>query len=235
MTAPLSPQTRQELLEELENLADPAYKEFNDKLLPGVSTAYGIRLPQLRQLAKRLLRGTPVEYLNNLPPQTFEETMLRGIVIGGLKLSWAEKRPYVEEFLPRIDNWAVCDTFCGGLKPRSPSDALEMWEFLKPFYTSTMEYEARFAAVMQLSHFVDQEHLDEGLALLTTVRHPGYYAKMAVAWALSIWYVKFPEETRSLLERRVLDPWVQNKAIQKVRESLRVSREEKDALLRYKM
>ena len=109
-----------------------------------------------------------------------------------------------------------------------------MWEFLNPLYTSTMEYEVRFAAVMQLSHFVDQEHLDEGLALLTTVGHPGYYAKMAVAWALSIWYVKFPEETRSL-ERRVLDPWVQNKAIQKVRESLRVSREEKDVLLRYKM
>lgn len=235
MTGPLSPESRRELLEELESLADPAYKEFNDKLLPGVSTAYGIRLPQLRQLAKRLLRGAPVEYLRRLPPRTFEETMLRGMVIGGLKLSWEEKRPYVEEFLPHIDNWAVCDSFCGGLKPRSPSDALMMWEFLKPLYTSTMEYEARFAAVMQLSHFVDREHLQEGFALLTAASHPGYYARMAVAWALSVWYVKFPKETRTLLEERILEPWVQNKAIQKVRESLRVSREEKDALLALKM
>lgn len=235
MTGTFSPRSRQELLRELESLADPVYKEFNDKLLPGVSTAYGIRLPQLRQLAKGLLHGAPVEYLDALPPQTFEETMLRGMVIGGLKLPWEKKRPYVEEFLPRIDNWAVCDSFCGGLKPRSPSDALGMWEFLVPLYASPLEYEARFAAVMQLSHFVDREHLEQGLTLLTAVGNPGYYAKMAAAWALSVWYVKFPEETRLLLQRRILDPWVQNKAIQKVRESLRVSREEKDALLHFKL
>lgn len=225
-----SPSNREELVRELERLADPAYKAFNEKTVPGVTTAYGIRLPQLRQLAKSLLRGSPRDYLDRLPPETFEETMLRGIVIGGLKLSWKEKRPYVEEFLPRIDNWEVCDAFCGGLKPRCPEDAQELWEFLKPYYPSHREYFARFGTVVQLSHFVDQEHLSEGLALLEQVRHPGYYAKMGVAWALSNWYVKFPEETRALLERKVLDPWVQNKAIQKVRESFRVSREEKDAL-----
>ncbi|MGI6254103.1 MAG: DNA alkylation repair protein [Acutalibacter sp.] len=231
----LTPASREELVRELESLADPAYKEFNDKLLPGVDTAYGIRLPQLRQLSKRILRGAPQEYLDHLPPRTFEETMLRGMIIAGLKVPWEEKRAYVEEFLPRIDNWAVCDTFCGGLSPRSQEDAEKIWQFLLPFYPSDREYFARFAAVMQLAHFVDSSHLEEGLGLLEQTRHPGYYAKMGVAWALSVWYVKFPSETKALLERRVLDPWVQNKAIQKVRESLRVSREEKDALTDLKL
>ena len=90
-------------------------------------------------------------------------------------------------------------------------------------------------AVMQLSHFVDAAHLEEGLGLLGQVRHPGYYAKMAVAWALSVWFVKFPQETESLLAQRAFDPWVQNKAIQKVRESRRVSKEDKDRLLSYKL
>ena len=110
-----------------------------------------------------------------------------------------------------------------------------MWEFLKPLYASDEEYKARFAAVMQLSHFVDAVHLEEGLGLLGQVRHPGYYAKMAVAWALSVWFVKFPQETESLLAQRAFDPWVQNKAIQKVRESRRVSKEDKDRLLSYKL
>ena len=233
--APFSPQDCAALRRELESLADPAYKAFNESLLPGVETAYGIRLPQMRQVAKTLLRQDPAGFLEHFQPNCYEETQLRGLVIGGMKLPWEEKCPLVEDFLPRIDNWAVCDTFCGSLKPRSPQDVPLMWEFLKPLYASDEEYKARFAAVMQLSHFVDAAHLEEGLGLLGQVRHPGYYAKMAVAWALSVWFVKFPQETESLLAQRAFDPWVQNKAIQKVRESRRVSKEDKDRLLSYKL
>ena len=235
MMAPFSPQDCAALRRELESLADPAYKAFNESLLPGVETAYGIRLPQMRQVAKTLLRQDPVGFLEHFQPNCYEETQLRGLVIGGMKLPWEEKCPLVEDFLPRIDNWAVCDTFCGSLKPRSPQDVPLMWEFLKPLYASDEEYKARFAAVMQLSHFVDAVHLEEGLGLLGQVRHPGYYAKMAVAWALSVWFVKFPQETESLLAQRAFEPWVQNKAIQKVRESRRVSKEDKDRLLSYKL
>ena len=235
MMAPFSPQDCAALRRELESLADPAYKAFNESLLPGVETAYGIRLPQMRQVAKTLLRQDPVGFLEHFQPNCYEETQLRGLVIGGMKLPWEEKCPLVEDFLPRIDNWAVCDTFCGSLKPRSPQDVPLMWEFLKPLYASDEEYKARFAAVMQLSHFVDAVHLEEGLGLLGQVRHPGYYAKMAVAWALSVWFVKFPQETESLLAQRAFDPWIQNKAIQKVRESRRVSKEDKDRLLSYKL
>ena len=235
MMAPFSPQDCAALRRELESLADPAYKAFNESLLPGVETAYGIRLPQMRQVAKTLLRQDPAGFLEHFQPNCYEETQLRGLVIGGMKLPWEEKRPLVEDFLPRIDNWAVCDTFCGSLKPRSPQDVPLMWEFLKPLYASDEEYKARFAAVMQLSHFVDAVHLEEGLGLLGQVRHPGYYAKMAVAWALSVWFVKFPQETESLLAQRAFEPWVQNKAIQKVRESRRVSKEDKDRLLSYKL
>lgn len=235
MMAPFSPQDCAALRRELESLADPAYKAFNESLLPGMETAYGIRLPQMRQVAKALLRQDPVGFLEHFQPNCYEETQLRGLVIGGMKLPWEEKCPLVEDFLPRIDNWAVCDTFCGSLKPRSPQDVPLMWEFLKPLYASEEEYKARFAAVMQLSHFVDAAHLEEGLGLLGQVRHPGYYAKMAVAWALSVWFVKFPQETESLLAQRAFEPWVQNKAIQKVRESRRVSKEDKDRLLSYKL
>lgn len=161
--------------------------------------------------------------------------MVRGLVAAGLKLPWEEKRPWVEDFLPRVDNWAVCDSFCNSLAPRFPGDGAALWDFLRPLYPDSREYYARVACVVQLSHFVDSEHLEEGLSLLQQVKHPGYYAKMAAAWALSEWYVKFPQAVGQLLAQQTLEPWVQNKAIQKVRESRRVSKAEKDALLRYKL
>lgn len=223
-----------ELRRELEQLADPGYKTFHEGLIPGSSMTYGVRLPALRALAQRVLQGDPLDFLQNSRPASYEETMVRGLVVAGLQLPWEEKRPWVEDFLPRIDNWALCDTFCNSLKPRFPGDEAELWAFARPLYSSVQEYEARFAVVLQLSRFVKEEHLEEGLFLLQQVQHPGYYAKMGVAWALSVWYVSFPQEVEALLAQRTLEPWVQNKTIQKIRESRRVRPEEKEALLRYK-
>lgn len=223
-----------ELRRELEQLADPGYKTFHEGLIPGSSMTYGVRLPALRALAQRVLQGDPLDFLQNSRPASYEETMVRGLVVAGLQLPWEEKRPWVEDFLPRIDNWALCDAFCNSLKPRFPGDEAELWAFARPLYSSVQEYEARFAVVLQLSHFVKEEHLEEGLFLLQQVQHPGYYAKMGVAWALSVWYVSFPQEVEALLAQRTLEPWVQNKTIQKIRESRRVRPEEKEALLRYK-
>ena len=173
----------EELRQELEKLADPGYKTFHEGLIPGASMSYGVRLPDMRALAQKVLRGDPVSFLKGTHPASYEETMVRGLVVAGLKLPWEEKRPWVEDFLPRVDNWAVCDSFCNSLAPRFPGDGAALWDFLRPLYPDSQEYYARVACVVQLSHFVDSEHLEEGLSLLQQVKHPGYYAKMAAAWA----------------------------------------------------
>lgn len=171
----------EELRQELEKLADPGYKTFHEGLIPGASMSYGVRLPDMRALAQKVLRGDPVSFLKGTHPASYEETMVRGLVVAGLKLPWEEKRPWVEDFLPRVDNWAVCDSFCNSLAPRFPGDGAALWDFLRPLYPDSREYYARVACVVQLSHFVDSEHLEEGLSLLQQVKHPGYYAKMAAA------------------------------------------------------
>ena len=132
MSAPFTSQEYQALLQELESLADPQYKAFHEGLIPGVSMAWGVRLPALRGLAKKLLRGDPVGFLEKTQPGSYEETLLRGLVIGGLNLPWEGKRPWVEDFLPRIDNWAVCDTFCNSLKPALRRTGGECGRFSAP-------------------------------------------------------------------------------------------------------
>lgn len=207
------------LREQLSQMADPGYRNFIMPLMPGVSDVVGVRLPQLRRLAREIARGDWRTYLGEENGGCFEERMLRGMVIGCLRCSSAEKLEHVARFVPQIDNWAVCDSFCWTLRrnEREP-----MWRFIQPYFHSPAEYDVRFAAVMALRNFIDGEHLEALLATFDGIRHEGYYARMAVAWAVSVAFVKFPDRTLEWLRGCLLDDWTCNKSIQKIVESLRV-------------
>lgn len=225
----------QAVLREFEALADEKYKKFNESLIPGTETAYGVRTPAVRAIAKRILRQDAPGFLAVSRPGSYEETMLRGIVMAGMKLDLEQKLPLVEGFLPLIDNWAVCDSFCGSFSLKKPEERERMWQFLRPLFSEEREFTARFAAVMLLGHYVTEDYVDEGLSLLESMKQEAYYIQMAVAWAVSVCYVKFPQRTLPLLRRQTLPKFTQNKSIQKIRESYRVPREDKDMLLAYKV
>ena len=112
----------------------------------------------------------------------------------------------------------------------------EYWfTFLQPYLESENEFEVRFAVVSMLDHFVNDTYLERLFQAFDSIKHEGYYVKMAVAWAVSICYIKYPEATWEYLERKSLDDFTHNKTIQKIRESYRISKEEKDRLLELKV
>lgn len=208
------------LREQLTQMADPRYRAFVTPLMPGVAHVIGVRLPLLRRIAREIARGAWREYLAADDDRYFEERMLRGMVIGAVRCPADEKLEYVARFVPKIDNWAVCDSFCWRLlsDERAP-----MWAFIRPYFRSAAEYDVRFAAVMALSNYVDAEHLDELLSLLGGVRHEGYYARMGVAWAVSVCVAKCPDRTMRWLQAACpLDDWTYNKTLRKAVESYRV-------------
>lgn len=222
----------------LYELAEEKYREFNQKLLPGVEHVLGVRLPLLRKLAKETAKGDFRAYLSEAQKKIsrdsiHEEIMVQGLVIGYAKMEREEYRKYLDEFAPKITNWSVCDSCVSGFKFMR-TDPDYWFEYLKTYRASKEEFELRFMIVAMMDHFVDEEHIDEILAICNELRHDRYYVKMAVAWALQVCYVKFPEKTRWLLENNSMDDFTYNKAIQKIRESYQVSREEKDELGRMK-
>lgn len=230
-----TPEDYAAVLEEFSRLGDPKYKAFNESLIPGTATAYGVRVPAMRAIAKRVVKQGPEDFLALSRPDSYEEIMLRGMVIAGMKLPIREKLPLIEGFLPLIDNWAVCDTFSGDIKLRTPEDKALMWDFIDPLFQDPREFCARFALVMFLGHFVDPGYIERGLARIESLTQDQYYVQMAAAWAVSVCYVKFPAETMPLLQRRTLPKFTQNKSVQKIRESYRVPREDKDMLLQYRL
>ena len=139
----------------------------------------------------------------------------------------------LKEFVPKIDSWAVCDTTCSNLKITKKYQK-EMWDFLENYIKSNKEFEIRFAVVMYLNYYLTDEYIDKVLERIDKITSKDYYAQMAIAWMLSFAYIKQKDKTIEYIKNNNLDKFTQNKAIQKICESYRVSKEEKDNLKKYK-
>lgn len=229
---------REKINKELLKLKDDKYKEFSINLLPGVSkkSVIGIRIPLLRKIAAETIKEPWWEnFLQEDENLLFEEKMIQGMIIGLVKTEPEKKLTLIEMFLPRIDNWSICDSFCSGLKFAGEEKNQEkVWKFIEPLFSDKKEYKVRFASVMALNYYLKPEYLEEVLFHYDAVSHEGYYAKMAVAWGISVAYVKDPETTREFLKNNSLDKFTQNKSIQKIRESFRVEKADKELLKDFK-
>lgn len=215
---------RQELL----SLQDKKYKDFHSSLCPGTNNIIGVRVPVLRNYAKKLSKQENFKnYISFDKTVYYEEVMLQGMLIGFIKnTDIKEVLEVIKNFIPKIDNWAVCDIFCAGLKAVNKNKDT-FWSFIQKYLKSKKEFELRFALVIILDYFIDDKHIKDALNIFDNIKHDGYYVKMAIAWAISVAFVKFPETTMMYLKNNNLDDWTYNKALQKICESLRVSKETK--------
>lgn len=218
-----------DIRKELFSLAEADFKAFNQRINPGVEGILGVRTPTLRKLAKRIATAGWREYLETARYDYFEEKLLAALVIGYADAPTDELLEQVRAFLPHIDGWAVCDTFCVSLKAATQHQA-QFYTFLRPYLQSPNEFDVRFAIVMLLFHYIDDSYIDELFPLFDAVSHEGYYVKMAVAWAVSMCYVQYPCQTTRYLESNQLDDFTHNKSIQKIIESRQVDATAKTAL-----
>ena len=155
--------------------------------------------------------------------------MLCGMVTSLAKCEFEEKLDYVEKFIPCINNWAVCDIVCGDLKDVKKNRG-RMFQFIQPYLFSGQEYEVRFAVVILMQYFICDGYITQVLKIYDDIEHSGYYVKMAVAWGISICFVKYRNITLEYLYTCNLDVFTYNKSIQKMIESFRVSDADKQML-----
>ena len=218
-----------EIKQQLFDLSDEKYKIFHSNLCPGTKNILGVRLPLLRKIAKDLSKSDYESYLNDNNHEYYEEIMIEGLIIGYIKVDNNVRFDYIRNFIPKIDNWAICDSFCNNLKFTN-KNMKDVWNFILPYSLSETEFDIRFAVVMMLNFYIVEDYIDDVLNILDNINHEGYYVKMAVAWALSYAYIKFPKKTLNYLANNNLDKFTYNKSLQKIIESNRVSKEEKDLI-----
>ena len=212
---------------ELISNQDLKYAHFSSKLLPGINNILGVRLPILRKLAKNILKNDWQEFLKFNDNNFFELIMLEGMVVSGLKIEFQEHIKYIEEFIPKINSWSVCDSFCSGLKIIN-SHKKEFKKFIEPYFSSDMEYFLRFPYVILLNYYMDD--IDYVLEKIKIFDKDKYYAKMAVAWCLSYCFIADYSKTKKFILKNKIHSWVLNKGITKAIESLKISKFQKEEL-----
>ncbi len=207
---------------------DPSYKEFHKKLIPTIdeSTILGVRSPNAHAIAKKYANTKEGdEFLLSLPHKYYDENIVHAFMLGNLHIPRCELWKKIKEFLPYVDNWAVCDGLACHLK-----DFFKDKKNAFPLVLSCLDgdtYTIRFGLVCLLNYYIDEKYIDELLKACTSIKSEEYYINMALAWLVSFMLIKEYEKALPLLLDGKLDIWVHNKSIQKARESFRISDEQK--------
>ena len=213
----------------LNSAAESKLSEFNSILIPGKMKILGVRMPVIRHIAQDIVKDDWGQILN-LSPNCLEEEILKGVVIATAPIPIDERISASKGFIPTIDNWAVCDSFsCSWRFDKDESQ--KAWDFLSSYMDSEKEFEMRASVVSRMWLFKDEASCRHLLEDLSTHDNPGYYYRMGSAWAVATIFSEYPAITENLLRSNRLEPWTQNRAIQKIRESLKNSEEDKNRLL----
>ncbi len=159
----------------------------------------------------------------------YEMVMLEGMVLSYINKPFVELLPLTEAFLDKVDNWAQIDSTVADYK-QIKQDKPAVLQVVKKWLTSDKEFVVRAGLVILLGNFIDEPYLPTIFKLSEEVTHTGYYVHMGNAWLISMCMAKFPEETLQFFKKNRLDDKTHNKAIQKSRESFRVSKEHKELL-----
>lgn len=236
-------------------VAEPKYREGHIRIvnaLPG-RMIMGLHVPEMKKLAKELARREDaMDIIRGFEKEAekeaagaygsrlaYEETVVWGLMINAMKIPWKERAEMLRKYVPVLDNWAVCDTFCCNAKWGTK---VPLWDFLQPYWRSCREFEVRFAIVMSMIYFLDSERFPEVCRMLdgldygkihscyrkeekrsrgTAIGESPYYVRMAVAWLLATALAKIPDETRAYVNASALPADVKRLYVRKARESFR--------------
>ena len=218
----------QDLTRQLETLAqgNESYAAFNKRIVNTKMSVIGVRVPDLRRLARELapdMSAADISKLLTAQNKSFDYVLLCGLLITHARLDDQTAINLTKQYLPCVDSWAHIDIFVE--KKRRFAGEL-WWDFALECLQSEAEFTVRYGVISLMTNFLDKAHIDQVFAALQNVRHDGYYVKMALAWLYATAAVHFFELTLAELENGHIDAWTRNKAYQKMRESRRFTPEE---------
>ena len=219
---------QKDIIDKLFKLQDKKYRDFQVKLIPTVSPddIIGVRTPELKKLAKELVKNSNISFLDNLPHKYFDENQLHAFIISELK-NYDECINYINKFLPYVNNWATCDQMSPKIFKKNRDKLINE---IKIWINSKDEYTTRFGISMLMHHFLDSNFKQEYLKLVSNIKSDKYYVNMMIAWYFATALAKQYESAIIYLEDNKLDTWVLNKAIQKAIESYRITDDKKEYL-----
>ncbi len=217
--------TYQQLLQYFQDNSKTGYLQFNNTIVNGNVPMFGCTVPAVRKIAKQFCLQKVLQFPTNC---YYEVDLLKGIVIANCKLPFQQKTKYLTIFADTIENWAVCDCCVA----KFPSSELSMYlDYFVSLTQSNKPFVCRYGVVNLMVHYLTEEYIDKVFDVLCNIKLYGeYYVDMAVAWLIATALAKCRDKTVEFMQgdaRKHLNVFAYNKALQKMRDSYRVSPEDK--------
>ena len=224
------------LTRQLKTLAqgNESYAAFNQRIVNTKMPVIGVRVPDLRRLARELvpdMSAADISKLLTAKNKSFDYVLLCGLLITHAQIDEQTTIDLAKQYLPHVDSWAHIDVFVEK-KRRFAGEV--WWDFALECLQNEDEFTVRYGVISLMTNFLDEAHIDQVFAVLRNVKHDGYYVKMALAWLYAMAAVNFFELTLAELENGQIDAWTRNKSYQKMRESRRFTPEQQAVILKKK-
>ena len=203
-----------------------SYATFNQRIVNTKMPVIGVRVPDLRRLARELapnMSAADISELLTVQDKSFDYVLLCGLLITHVRIDDQTAIDLTKQYLPHVDSWAHIDIF---VEKKRRFASKVWWNFALECLQNEAEFTVRYGVVSLMTNFLDEAHINQVFAALRNVTHDGYYVEMALAWLYATAAVNFFEKTLAELENEHIDTWTRNKAYQKMRESRRFTPEQ---------
>ena len=218
----------QKFNEYLESIKQEEKIDFTKKIVNTKMEVLGIPIPNLREISKQIAKGNYKSYLDNKNNKYYENTIINVCLINLIK-DFEIKKHYLDELY--IDNWSTCDTLTFKVNGQEE----DYWKLSKEYIKSKDLYKRRVGIRILFSYKNNIEYVNKIYDVIDKFyNEEEYYVNMAIAWLVCELMIYNREKTLKYLEYHNLNKFTTNKAISKCRDSYRISKEDKELLLKYK-
>ena len=214
----------QEFINYLTSKKDVKYQHFHSKIIAS-DNLIGLKTPELKKIAKEISKGNYQNFIKSNNSSLYEPIMIEGFMYGYLKIPFEELLGYLSDYLPKLNCWAHVDLLVSNLKIFTKNQELG-FKYAKKLIHSKNNWIKRTGIIILLNYYLHDIYIEKTLEIISKIKTDDYYVKMAIAWLMSISYIKYKEKTLIYLVN-IEDNFIYNKALSKIVDSKRISDKEK--------
>lgn len=206
-------------------------RQFEQKIVNTTLPCLAIKSPIINDIISQISKDNFMQFLSVCEFNYHTETLIYAGLLCKIKDfdTFSQK---LLEFSQKIDNWSSCDTLKFVINKDNKSSYFNLAQnLIKNEKTFT-----RRVGVRILFKFLDDEYIDRVLKIILSENdEKEYYVNMALAWLMCECFIKQREKSLKVFETKKLNQFVQNKAIDKCRDSFRVNSDDKLLLKKLKI
>lgn len=220
-----------EFVKYLESLRNEDKIEWSRNILNTNMPVLAIKTPVIRDIVKNISKGNYLSFLDLELNDYYENSAINGSLICKIK-DFDTMKKYLDKYVVKIDNWASCDLLSFDMNGREGI----FYNLSQEYVKDSKPFVRRVGLNILLGLIDNDDYIDKIFETMNSFyNEEHYYVNMMNAWLFCECFIKRREKTIEFLKTHKLNKFTINKGISKCRDSYRVSNEDKEMLLKYKV